>query len=314
MNSLSYTSASVLPAKLLSGDIFKSVSSHKIEPIHIQLNPTNRCNLKCSFCSCSKRDDAEMTLDQVTDILKRFKKLGTRAVTISGGGDPLCHPEINNIIRMCNELYIDVGLVTSAVLLDKLEESLEITWCRISLSGENLISAKSMEKIRKMSHVDWAFSYVIIPGKFDNVVRAVEMANELKMTHIRIVDDILDESNSYIGDVKDLLRKNNADESRVIYQGRKNYTEGSKKCLISLIKPSIDAHGLVYPCCGVQYALENPLRDYEPSMCMGDNYEEIWNNQKFFDGSICQKCYYQNYNNLLNLMWDYDSVEHWNFV
>lgn len=314
MNSLSYTSASVFPVKVLSQDIIASVKNHGIKPIHIQLNPTNKCNLKCSFCSCSNKDDVEMTFSQVCDILTRFKKLGTKAVTISGGGDPLCHPDINQIIRKCNELGIDVGLVTNAILLDKLDSDLNITWCRISLSGENIISEKTKNKILQMPQVDWAFSYVIIPGKFDNVTKAVNLANELKMTHIRIVDDILDPNTSYIEDIKVMLKSKDIDESRVIYQGRKSFTRGTKTCLISLLKPSIDAHGLVYPCCGVQYALEKPLMDYEPSMCMGNNYENIWGNQRFFDGSICHKCYYSNYNNLLNIMWDSESVEHQNFV
>lgn len=314
MNSLSYTSASVFPIKLLSQDIISSAIAHAIKPIHIQLNPTNRCNLKCSFCSCSSKDDTEMSLAQVFDILERFKKLGTRAVTISGGGDPLCHPNINEIIRRCVDLDIDVGLVTNAVLLDKLDRDLKITWCRISLSGENFISPKTKYKIISMPQVDWAFSYVVIPGKFDNVVKAVELANELNMTHVRVVDDILDYNSSYIEDIRKLLLENKVNDDKVIYQGRKTFTRGTNTCLISLLKPSIDAHGLVYPCCGVQYALEKPLMDYEPSMCMGNNYEDIWNKQRFFDGSICHKCYYLNYNNLLNLMWNSSNVEHRNFV
>jgi molybdenum cofactor biosynthesis enzyme MoaA len=76
-----------------------------------------------------------MTLDQVSNILERFRALGTMAVTISGGGDPLCHPNINEIIRKCKELNLEVGLVTNAILLSRLDTDLDIKWCRISLSG-----------------------------------------------------------------------------------------------------------------------------------------------------------------------------------
>jgi len=314
MNTLSFTSASVFPVKLLNPKIIESVCGHHIQPTHVQLNPTNKCNLKCSFCSCSGKDDTEMTLEQVYNILERLHKLGVKAVTISGGGDPLCHPNINEIIKKCSELSIEVGLVTNAVLLSKLEEDLKIKWCRISLSGENLISNNTKNKIKRMPQVDWAFSYVIIPNNYSNVVEAVNLANELNLTHMRIVDDILDPSISYLDDIKKLLRGNSLDDSKVIYQGRKEYTAGTKSCLISLIKPSIDAHGLVYPCCGVQYALPEPSRDYSSLFCMGDNYEDIWEKQKFFDGSICEKCYYESYNNLLNSMWHLGDIQHANFV
>jgi organic radical activating enzyme len=251
MNSLSYTSASVFPAKLLSSntDITWHTMEHDIQPIHIQLNPTNKCNLNCSFCSCKGKDDAEMTFEQVSDILSRFRKLGTKAVTISGGGDPLCHPRINDIIDKCKDLGIEVGLVTNAILLPILKRSSDIKWCRISLSGEHLISKKAEEVIKEMPQVDWAFSYVMIPDNFSNVVEAVKLSNDLKVTHMRIVDDILDEGESYIGKAQEMIHAAGEDDSRVIYQGRKNHTVGTPKCLISLIKPSIDAHGLVFPCC-----------------------------------------------------------------
>jgi hypothetical protein len=165
-----------------------------------------------------------------------------------------------------------------------------------------------------MPQVDWAFSYVMISNNYSNVVEAVRIANELKVTHIRIVDDILDGGKSYIEDAKKLIRDEGVDEKLVIYQGRKGHTKGINKCLISLIKPSIDAHGLVFPCCGVQYALAKPSMSYSSEFCMGDDYEKIWRDQESFDGSICVKCYYENYNNILNLMWDSASLEHKNFI
>jgi len=314
MNTLSFTSASTFPAKLLSKSTVEFVSNKSIKPLHIQLNPTNKCNLNCSFCSCKGKDDTEMTLDQVSNILERFRALGTMAVTISGGGDPLCHPNINEIIRKCKELNLEVGLVTNAILLSRLDTDLDIKWCRISLSGENLISFNTKKIIQSMPQVDWAFSYVMISNNYSNVVEAVRIANELKVTHIRIVDDILDGGKSYIEDAKKLIRDEGVDEKLVIYQGRKGHTKGINKCLISLIKPSIDAHGLVFPCCGVQYALAKPSMSYSSEFCMGDDYEKIWRDQESFDGSICVKCYYENYNNILNLMWDSASLEHKNFI
>ena len=60
-----------------------------------------------------------------------------------------------------------------------------------------------------------------------------------------------------------VLREMDVDDKIVIYQGRKKFSRGSAKCLISLIKPLIGSDGNVYPCCGVQYALADSSFDFD---------------------------------------------------
>lgn len=316
INPKSFTSASVFPVKIVSdNDIVNSVRSHRIKPIHIQLNPTNRCPLHCSFCSCKNREKGEeLTYCKAYDILSRFSTLGTKAVTITGGGDPLAHPDINQIIELCNSLKIDVGLVTNAVLLDRLKFNSPLKWCRISVSSEYSISDRTIDIIKNNQHVDWAFSYVLVNGKFNNISEVVSLANSLRFTHVRIVDDILDTLPSSMNLVKQKIKDDNIDDSLVIYQGRKNYSSGSPKCFSSLIKPNIGPDGNIYPCCGLQYALDKPSFSFDPKFSMGDNIEKIWEDQKYFDGSICSKCYYSDYNNLLNVLWESNNIQHNNFI
>ena len=314
MNTSSYTSASVFPLKLFDPAIIQSIKGGYIPPVHLQLNPTNRCNLKCKFCSCANKDDHEMSYDQAKDILERFKLLGTKAITLTGGGEPLCHPSINAIIAYCNMLALEVGLVSNGVLLDSLDDSLDIRWCRISLSGSNTLSKKIYNKIKSMPHVDWAFSYVLKAHDYSNITNCITLANDLNVTHIRIVDDILSEEESKIGHAREIIEAHGIDTSRVIWQGRKTYTAGTKSCLISLLKPSIDAHGNVYPCCGCQYASVNPSLNFSKEFNMGYDYESLYLYQANFDGSACHRCFYSDYNNLLNAIKDSKSIEHRLFV
>ena len=103
---ISYTSASAIPMKILldKGLIDVMTKRKKIFPRHIQLNPTNKCTRNCWWCSCSRRDQtSQLTYTQIVSIMRRFKKLGCRAVTITGGGDPLCHLRINDIIDKIKE-------------------------------------------------------------------------------------------------------------------------------------------------------------------------------------------------------------------
>ena len=102
----SYSSASVFPIKLLHNEIIKD---GKIIPIHVQLIPTNKCNLNCKFCSCGdRRKDLELTLEECKKVIDIVSKRGTKSITITGGGEPLLHPDINKIIRYAGKKGIEV--------------------------------------------------------------------------------------------------------------------------------------------------------------------------------------------------------------
>ncbi len=312
----SFVSAAAFPAKLLTCDIVEQIKAHKIQPIHIQLNPTNKCNLKCAFCSCANRDkQLELPLQKTKDLIDRFKILGTQACTITGGGEPLMHPDINHIVNHLNKQEINVGLTTNGLLLDKLDTTNKITWCRISISTTRFVSDNTLKVIRDNPQIDWAFSCVIEKRKsLKALPEIVTIANDLNMTHVRIVDDIL-ENTSRMELAKELLQTENIDDSKVIYQARQNYTNGHTKCLISLLKPNIAPDSHVYPCCGVQYARKALALDFDELFYdMGTDYETIWAKQQYFNGSVCDKCFYSSYNDLMNTIHGYEALKHKTFV
>lgn len=319
MEKSSYTSASVFPVKLLQDQVVTEIARDGIiRPIHLQLNPTNKCNLKCDFCSCKNKDDHEMPIEQALDILQRYSKLGVKAVTITGGGDPLCYPHINRLIDACRHFGhsgMEVGLVTNGILLDTLDKDLHLKWCRISVDGTHLLSKEALRKIQDMPQVDWALSYVLYPKRYSNLPTAIMLANELDMTHIRVVDDILSKEDSLIEPAKELMYKYpSIDTDKVIWQGRKESTRGCKKCRIGLIKPNIDPHGNVYPCCGIQYSKNKPDLNFHYDFSLGHDYEDIVYSQKIFDGSKCDRCYYCQYNQLLGSMIEARGCDHRWFV
>ena len=109
MNKESYTAASSLPLKIvLDKELVESIQKNKkILPRHIQLNPENKCTQNCSWCSCSNRDkNLEMNYEKIMKIMKKFKSLGTKSCTITGGGEFLCHKEANKILSGIYDLGI----------------------------------------------------------------------------------------------------------------------------------------------------------------------------------------------------------------
>lgn len=297
----SFTAADEFPVKLARdyGVIKTVVERGIIQPVHIQLCPTNRCTRNCTFCSCSERDKGkELPLERVTEMLWKFRRLGCKAITITGGGEPLIHPHIKQIVWACKGLGIKVGMVTNGDAVRNLapEDWREVTWCRISCSDEVKITdawwRPIQDVVEQVPEVDWAFSYVL--GREPNRVNMwafIELAQFYQFTHVRLVNDLLDYEN--VPPIEEEL------PDIAIYQPRTEPRPGMRECRISLLKPIIAADGKIYPCCGVQYAERDPSRDFSSSMEMEGSIEGIWSEQRMFDGSICRHCYYTDYNEYL---------------
>jgi len=320
-NKFAFSAANTFPLKVLLHQPLASVMrlEHKIIPVHVQLNPTNRCNFSCGFCSCSGRDkNLELPLESVVELMTEARSLGCQSATITGGGEPTLHHDFREMVEKLRGLQIQLGLVTNGSLLNYYLSRFfdNFVWVRVS-AGDKL--PKQLRRIGlsldswldhidlacKGSTADWAFSYVV--GSRTNyglIAKIVEFANSHSFSHVRIVNDILeaDSLQHETSLIRQYLHDEGIVDSLVNYQSRSSYTRGINPCYISLLKPVISAEGKIFPCCGTQYALVNPSRDYEVSMCMGSNLSELIKNQRFFDGSVCQKCYYSQYNLVLGYM------------
>lgn len=330
---LSYLSANTFPIKIfLNHELIASIlKDGKIIPIHLQLIPTNRCNFKCDFCSCANKNDAEqLTFAQYKKIITKAAKAGCSAVTITGGGEPLAHPNIGEIIEDLHRRKIEIGMTTNGSLIKKLtKKQLNMfTWIRISAGDSMEKNLKRVgrtleqhlgdiaEAVLQAPKVAWAFSYVYMTKpKLDMMEKFIKFANKYKFAHVRVTPDILDLVNvPDIDKVERMVKRRKIDDSKVVYQARQSFEHGSKNCLISLLKPLIGADGLVYPCCGTQYAKKNPLKDNDKSMavCRAEDIDKFFAGQIPFDGSKCVKCYYNEYNRLLKAV--LDGVQHKKFV
>jgi len=298
-NPENYISANAIPIKFLTNhDAFKD---GKIRPLHLQLALTNQCNQNCSFCSCKKTDKSQsLDFEEAKKILSRFKEFGCHAVTITGGGEQLIYPKINEVLEFCRELGLKVGLVTNGTQFHRMNYFEGVDWIRISLSDEShsWLFAAIQPVIDSHPEIDWAFSYVVTK-KFNPIMlnKAVFFANQNNFTHVRIVPDLFN-----LQGLERIRKRLKVEDDKVIYQERKP-SKGEENCLMGLLKPLVAPDGFVYPCCGVQYAQSNN-RTFPESMriCRAEEYGQVLSNQIPFDGRKCRKCYYSEYNRILNLL------------
>lgn len=88
-------------------------------PYHVELHPADRCNIDCFFCSTAAlRGTDEVPLTRLEELIGELKQAGTRAIRLSGGGEPLFHRKAKEFLRTIVRSGIPIeNLTTNAVLL-----------------------------------------------------------------------------------------------------------------------------------------------------------------------------------------------------
>lgn len=90
------------------------VSRH--HPILAQIVPIRRCNLACTYCNEFDAASAPVPLDEMRRRVDHLAALGTTIITISGG-EPMLHPELDDIIRRVRQRGAIATLITNGYLL-----------------------------------------------------------------------------------------------------------------------------------------------------------------------------------------------------
>ena len=322
MDRFAYSAANTFPLKvLLHEELRNNIRLYKkVIPVHLQLNPTNKCNFSCPECSCSSRDKKlEMGIEEILLFCLSAQRLGAKSITVTGGGEPTLHKDFEELITKLKKMQFQLGLVTNGTIMKNNPKLFNLfTWVRISATdnlGKNLYRLdKTVDSwlddialADERSLTDWAFSYVTgEQTNYPQIMKLIKFALEHDFTHVRLVNNIL-KSDPFLvrGKMESIaafLQAHKVSDDLVNYQSRSSWTTGQNPCYISLLKPLIGADGYLYPCCGTQYALKIPSRDYEKTMRMGKatDLPELIERQSFFNGTICSKCYYENYNIVLN--------------
>src|SRR5512145_1744447 len=123
---------------------------HKDHPIMAHIIPIRRCNLSCTYCNeyddVSKPLDTELMLERIDHL----GRLGTSIITISGG-EPLLHPDLDQIIARIRNNGAVAGLITNGYLLtaDRIERLNRAGLDHMQISIDNVqpdeVSKKSLK-------------------------------------------------------------------------------------------------------------------------------------------------------------------------
>lgn len=146
---LSAVSRSLRELRLLAYGAF-----HTDHPIMAHIIPIRRCNLSCKYCN--EYDDYSKPVP-VETMLKRIDKLadlGTGIITLSGG-EPLLHPELDEIIAGMRRRGVIAGMITNGYLLtpDRIQRLNRAGLDHLQISIDNVmpddVSKKSLKVLDK---------------------------------------------------------------------------------------------------------------------------------------------------------------------
>jgi MoaA/NifB/PqqE/SkfB family radical SAM enzyme len=85
-------------------------------PILAHIIPMRRCNLACTYCNEFDDHSKPVPLETVGQRIDLLARLGTTIVTISGG-EPLLHPDLDEIIAHIRRRRAIAGMITNGYLL-----------------------------------------------------------------------------------------------------------------------------------------------------------------------------------------------------
>jgi MoaA/NifB/PqqE/SkfB family radical SAM enzyme len=101
--------------------IGKALASTK-HPILVHVIPMRQCNLACTYCNEFDDFSKPVPLEEMKTRLDLLADMGTSIITISGG-EPLMHPELDEVIRHIRRRGMIAGMITNGFYLNR--ESIE---------------------------------------------------------------------------------------------------------------------------------------------------------------------------------------------
>ncbi len=330
----------------------------RIAPIYIRIKPTNYCNHKCYYCSYA---DSELGLrdsvnrqdqipwDKMQEIISDIASMGVRAVTFSGGGEPLVYPYIVETMQKILDAGIDLSIITNGQLLkeERAEVLASAKWVRISFDAAD---AETYAKVRqlpleafnevcdniyqfskiKQSNCELGVNFVINHENAHQTYEMAKMIKDLGVNHIkytaRVTKDLFEYHQPFKENVIEQIHRAKEDLEaegfRVInkYEGDFDsalvFHRCYDKCFVNRIFTVIAADSKVYFCHDKAYVKEGMVGDLK-----NQSFKDLWFSkdvirryQEFAPQKECNHhCVYDDRNELLNTFYSLDR-NHINFI
>jgi MoaA/NifB/PqqE/SkfB family radical SAM enzyme len=149
---------------------------HKLDsfPLHILVEPSSICNLKCVMCFQSDETfrkapySGMMSFDLFKKIVDESVENNCKSLTISGRGEPLLNPQIGEMLKYCRGKFFDYKINTNAMLLNE-------------KAARNLLNSGITELVISIDSSDpEQYGKIRVGGDFYRVLKNIEQLCELR--------------------------------------------------------------------------------------------------------------------------------------
>ncbi len=181
-------------------DVHKALLSH---PSRLYIETTTRCNLSCGFCprTLTEPADNEISIELIGRLSPVLKM--AESVVLNGLGEPLLHPEINKIVRLCKSEMPEgaaIGFQTNGSRLDRtvlkglvnsglnrlclsLHELEDLNFANVNNSIDNIV-ARISEYRDYFRDIDFGVEIVLTRQNLFCIAKVLESLDQLGLSFV----------------------------------------------------------------------------------------------------------------------------------
>ena len=252
-------------------------------PVLAHIIPIRRCNLACTYCNEFDDFSKPVPLEEMYRRIDRLGELGTSVISFSGG-EPLLHPDLDDLIRRIRGTGAMAGMITNGFLLnpDRIQKLNDAGLEHMQISIDNVlpddVSKKSLKTLDRRleflaEHADFHVNInSVVGGGIHNPQDAVVVAKRAVELGFTTTVGIIHDSS---GQLQPLSEAEQNIYLQVREMGKKSYArmnyfqdniahgkENTWKCRAGARYLYICEEGLVHYCSQQRGYPGKPLAEY----------------------------------------------------
>lgn len=339
-------------------DRMKSLAEGKrVAPIYVRIKPTNVCNQKCNYCAYADKQSYDnrnvshnisIPWNIMQGLLEELNEIGVKALTFSGGGEPLCYSNIYDTFSLAEKYKFDCSIITNGQALsgDIVKLVKDFKWVRVSFDSSKYDTYEKIRNVNTFGRVvdnisnfasvknndcTLGINCVVTKDNYMEIYDICKLVQGLGVDNIKIAPLLLNgEAKGYHDDIREEVKKQISFAKREMQNDRfcihdkysndlgvnNQFEKNYNRCWIQELFCVIAADSNIYRC---------HQRAYMPVGRIGDlnekSFKDIWFSEKTrkcvenFDAKeLCDfRCVFEERNILLNQFFDMD-LNHVNFI
>ena len=292
-------------------------------PVHIRIKPINHCNHNCWYCAYRADQlqlGEEMDLkdkipeDKMFEIVEDIIQMGVKAVTFSGGGEPLIYRSIPEIIERLAAGGVKVGALSNGTnLKGRMADAFahHATWIRVSMDGwDNASYAKSrgvkegefdriISNLRtfaeRNSNCTLGVSFIVSNDNSGHILEMCKMLKDVGANHVKlaaaVVSNDVHENNQYHRKIMNLVTEQIDDAAKLndetftvlnhYHEAEERFEKTYETCPFLSFLTVIGADQTVYSCQDKAYNANGALgsiknRRFKDFWFSDENHERVF--------------------------------------